>query len=423
MFVELKLSPSEMFYFKQASSRVRALVEVELVDRKKSKATVTDCIVARNDYSVPNKCGTVVFYGEPMRWVVRLMECQTNPVQRADIPALLQFRADRKLNWDHDACHDLTFKGKVIEDGAKGNIRVCMAITHKPGWCVDMLIALNEQFRFISEFPIVVMKELSSEERCRVEALVATLSFRLVFRPGNFSLTVNQNVPGIVEDIDYMHESYQLTYDPSRNAGYTFVDSAARAREQRAAQTEWETKYVRALRKPVGQIIADGHGQAAGFWPVYRDGTVGKEFIELAGQLGARQAITFDLINKVGKYMVESLLAGRQVEGESNVVDQQVVQWLTQERITQDMGAPTAEWLGAQLSALHAGFQEYQEEHRLHPAAANITYTRFWEMRLAGNALRLSPDGMAIDFGIPGPGAQLSGSDLWGDPLLEPAPQ
>ena len=42
-------------------------------------------------------------------------------------------------------------------------------------------------------------------------------------------------------------------------------------------------------------------------------------------------------------------------------------------------------------------------------------------MRRAGAALVLSADGTATDFGIPGPGDQLSGSDLWGDPPMPPA--
>ena len=417
VFIELALSPAEMFYFKQASRRIRELIEVELVDRKKSTATVTDCVVARNEYSTPNKRGVLVFYGDPMRWVIRLMECRDNPVPRADITALTLFRDNRKLNWDHGACHDLTFKGKVVEDGAKSNIKICMSVTHKPGWSIDMMLALNERFGFVSEFPIVIMKDLSGEERSRVEALAATLEFRLVFRPGNFNLVINQDVPGVVEDLDYLHEQLQLTYDPSRNSGYTFIDTAAAARTQRAEQARWEERYVEGLRRPVGQVVADGGARATGFWPVYSDGSVGKEFISLAGQLGAQQAITFDLINKVGKYMVDSLLAGRQVAGESNVVDQRVVQWLVRERASRNLGDPSAEWLAAQLCALHADFDRYLDEYRGQPVAANITYTKFWEMRLAGNTLRLGPDGIAVDFGIPGPGDQLSGADMWGDPL------
>ena len=421
IFIEMCLSPSEMFYFKQASKRVRALVETELVDRKKTKAEVTDCVVAKTDFSRPNKPGVIAFYGDPMRWVVRMIACRDNPVPRADVAGLLRFRDGRKLNWDHDATMDVTFRGRVIEDGAKSNVKACMVITSKPGWAVDMMLGLSDRFAWVTEYPIVVLKELNGEERARLESLMATIEFRLVFRPGNFSASITQDVPGPVEDIDYLNESLQLTYDPSQNSGYTFIDSKAAARDDRAAQAEWERRYVAALRKPVGQVVRDGGARATGFWPVYQDGSLGREFIELAGQLGTNQAVSFDLINKVGKYIVTSLLAGRQVIGESNEVDQQAAQWMVQERTNRNLGPPTEEWLASQLCSLHADYSSYWDEFKNSPVAANINYRKFWQMRRAGAALVLSPDGTATDFGIPGPGDQLNGSDLWGDPPHPPA--
>ena len=421
IFIEMCLSPSEMFYFKQTSKRVRELIQTELIDKKKTKAEVTDHIVAKTDFSAPNKRGVVAFYGEPMRWVVRMIECRDNPVPRADVAGLLRFRQGRKLNWSHSATMEVTFKGRIVEDGSKSSIKACMVITHKPGWAVDLLLALSDRFSWVTEYPLVSLKEVSGEERARLEALMATIEFRLVFRPGNFSAAVNQDVPGIVEDIDYLNESLKLTYDPCRNSGYNFVDTEAVDRETRQAQTEWEEKYVAGLRKPVAQVIADGGGQAEGFWPVYQDGSLGNNFIQLASHLGAKQAVSFSLLNKVGKYLVNGFLTGRQVVGESNQVDQQAVLWMVQECRNKNISMPSEEWLAGQLSALHADFHSYWDEHQNSPAAANITYGKFWEMRRAGAALVLSADGTATDFGIPGPGDQLSGSDLWGDPPMPPA--